>query len=85
METRAYVHTRVLFYLLQQLRHILIKWGNKGREIARMGLNEVLADHRCLKLTEGAAQHVSCLSLVTGNNKDQRLTLNSDNAYHCVA
>lgn len=61
------------------------KWSNKGRDIAWMGLDEVSADHRCLKLTEVATQHVSCLSLVKGNNKDQRPTLNSTNAYLCVA
>lgn len=48
-----------------------------------MGLDEVLADHRCLKLTEVVEQHVSCLSLVTGNKQDQRPTLNS--AYLCAA
>lgn len=44
-----------------------------------------LANNRCLNLTEVAAQHVSCLSLVTGNNKDQRLTLNNNNVYSRVA
>lgn len=41
----------------------------------------ILGDHRCLKLWEATAQHVSCLGWDTGNNKDQRLTLNSDNVH----
>lgn len=79
METRAYTQE---FCSIYELRHILRKWSNKGRDITWMGSDEVLAGHRCLKLTEVAAQHGSCLGLVTGNNKDQRPTLN--NTYLCV-
>lgn len=44
-----------------------------------------LVNNRCLNLTEVAAQHFGCLSLVTGNNKNQRPTLNSNNVYSRVA
>lgn len=55
------------------------------RGIRRMIPVFSFANNRCLNLTEVAAQDAGCLSSVTGNNKNQRPTLNSDNVYSRVA